>query len=95
MAFWVYMLASGRNGTLYLGHTDDLWRRVTAHKAHALPGFTARYDVTRLVWYEAHESREQAFTRERSMKVWRRAWKIELIERFNPSWRDLFEDFEP
>ena len=89
------MLASQRNGTLYLGHSDDLWTRVVAHRAHTFPGFTAKYDVTRLVLYEAHESREQAFTRERRMKVWRRAWKIELIERFNPTWRDLFEDFQP
>ncbi len=94
MSFWVYILASKRNGTLYLGHTDDLYRRVIEHKAHAIPGFTSKYGVTRLVWFEEHASREEAFTRERRMKVWRRAWKIELIERFNPGWRDLFEDME-
>ena len=94
MAFWVYMLASQRNGTLYLGHTDDLVRRVTEHKARPLPGFTTKYGVTRLVWYEAHEARHEAFTRERQMKKWRRPWKLELIERMNPGWRDLFDDLE-
>ena len=93
MPFFVYMLASQRNGTLYLGYTDDIFRRVTEHKAHSLGGFTAKYNVERLVWYETHESREGAWTREHQMKKWRRAWKLELIERFNPTWRDLFEDF--
>ena len=91
--FFVYILASQRNGTLYLGYTDDIFRRVTEHKAKSLGGFTARYGVDRLVWYELHESREGAWTREHQMKKWRRAWKLELIERFNPAWRDLFEDF--
>jgi putative endonuclease len=93
MSFWVYILASKRNSTLYIGHTDDLYRRVTEHKARSMPGFTAKYGVTKLVWFEEHESRESAFTRERRMKVWRRAWKLEIIERGNPGWRDLFEDF--
>jgi putative endonuclease len=87
MPFFVYILASQRNGTLYLGYTDDIHRRVTERKARSLGGFTAKYGVERLVWYEIHESRE------RQMKEWRRAWKLELIERFNPTWRDLFEDF--
>jgi putative endonuclease len=93
VAFYVYILASQRNGTLYIGQTDDLYRRVTEHRAHSLGGFTAKYDVTRLVYHEAHEAREEAFVRERQMKFWKRRWKIELIERFNPGWRDLFEDF--
>jgi putative endonuclease len=91
MTFCVYDLASGRNGTLYIGQTDDLWRRVAEHKAHTLPGFTAKYGVTRLVLYEGYETRDEARLRERRMKKWNRAWKIELIERFNPGWRDLFE----
>ena len=92
MSFFVYILASQRNGTLYLGYTDDILRRVTEPKAKSLGGFTAKYTVDRLVWYETHESRESAWTREHQMKEWRRAWKLELIERFNPTWRDLFED---
>jgi len=94
MAFYVYILASRRNGTLYIGHTDDLNRRVVEHKARALPGFTEKYDVTQLVWFETHETREEAFTKERRMKTWKRVWKLELIERKNPTWRDLFADFQ-
>jgi putative endonuclease len=67
MSFHVYILASRRNGTLYIGSTDDLYRRTTEHKAHSLGGFTAKYEVTRLVWFEAHETRESAFVRERRM----------------------------
>jgi putative endonuclease len=81
MAFFVYMLASKRNGTLYLGMTDDLVKRVWQHRAGILPGFTKRYDVKTLVWYEAHETRDSAFGRERQIKKWNRAWKIEIIER--------------
>jgi len=92
MYFVVYILASQRNGTLYIGHTDDLYRRVIEHKAHHFEGFTAKYDVTQLVWFEEHETREGAFTRERQLKKWRRIWKLELIERVNPEWRDLFAD---
>jgi putative endonuclease len=80
LAFYVYILASKRNGTLYIGSTDDIARRMIEHKGHTLRGFTAKYDVTHLVWFEEHESRESAFTREPRMKVWKRAWKIALIE---------------
>ena len=93
MSFCVYILASQRNGTLYIGSTEDLFERVRAHRAHTFEGFTSKYEVTRLVWFQEHESREAAFARERAMKKWRRAWKLELIERFNPTWRDLFLDF--
>lgn len=89
--FYVYILASRRNGTLYTGMTDDLDRRVWEHREHILKGFTAKYDVTRLVWLEAHDSRESAFTRERRIKEWRRAWKLRLIEDANPDWRDLYD----
>ena len=91
MSFFVYILASRRNGTLYIGQTDDLWRRVTDHKAHTLPGFTAKYGVTNLVWYDDFETREQAWMRERQMKKWNRAWKLRLIEEANPDWNDLFK----
>ena len=89
--FWVYMLASQRNGTLYIGSTDDLAKRVWEHREEIFKGFTAQYGVKMLVWYEAHEVRESAFTRERQMKKWKRAWKIELIEKENPDWRDLYD----
>ncbi len=92
MSFYVYILASKRNGTLYAGSSDDLSRRMIEHKAHTLSKFTAKYDVTQLVWFEEHETRESAFTRERQIKVWKRASKIELIERSNPGWRDLTEN---
>ncbi|MFY0398852.1 MULTISPECIES: GIY-YIG nuclease family protein [Brevundimonas] len=89
--FYVYILASRRNGTLYTGSTDDLLKRVAEHREKLRDGFTARYAVSRLVWYEAHNSRETAFLRERRIKEWRREWKLDLIERMNPEWADLFE----
>ena len=91
MAFYVYILASKRNGTLYTGSTDDLARRVWEHREKVIPGFTAKYGVRLLVWCEEHDSRESAFTRERRIKEWKRAWKVELIERRNPAWTDLYE----
>jgi putative endonuclease len=94
MFFYVYILASQRNGTLYIGYTDDLFRRMDEHRAHSFSGFTKKYDVTKLVWFETHETRESAFVRERQMKKWRRLWKLELIERSNPGWRDLFEGMD-
>jgi len=91
VSFYVYILASQRNGTLYIGSTDDLVRRVWEHKKKVRPGFTDTYGVTRLVWYEAQDLRETAFQRERRMKTWNRLWKIELIEQMNPGWHDLYE----
>ena len=89
MSFFVYILASKRNGTLYIGMTDNLARRVWEHQSGAVPGFTKKYGVKTLVWYELHESRETAFQRERQLKKWNRSWKLELIESLNPTWRDL------
>lgn len=89
--FWVYILASKKNGTLYIGSTDDLGMRVWEHKNDVFKGFTARYAVKALVWYEAHETRASAFGRERQMKKWERAWKVRLIEEMNPGWADLYE----
>jgi len=94
MTFYVYILTSQRNGALYIGHTESLTRRTWEHREHLRPGFTDRYGVTRLVHYETFESRERAFARERAMKKWRRLWKLELIERFNPGWRDLYDELE-
>jgi putative endonuclease len=86
----VYILASRRNGTLYTGVTSDLVQRVWQHKNDQAEGFTKRYCVHTLVWYEVHASMESAIGREKSIKEWKRAWKIRLIETSNPEWRDLF-----
>ncbi len=89
--FFTYILASQRNGTLYTGSTDDLKKRVWEHKEKVLPGFTSKYDIDRLVWFEAHDTRESALSRERQIKEWKRAWKVELIEKENPDWLELSE----
>ena len=89
MVFFVYILASKRNGTLYVGVTNDLVRRMTAHKAKLVPGFTRQYGVTLLVDFESFDSVLEARAREHSLKRWRRAWKLKLIEELNPTWRDL------
>jgi putative endonuclease len=88
----VYILASGRNGTLYTGVTSDLIARAWQHKLHLADGFTASYRVECLVWYELHGTMESAILREKRIKKWRRAWKIELIEAMNPYWNDLWDD---
>jgi putative endonuclease len=88
----VYLLASDRNGTLYVGVTSDLIGRTWQHREHVVDGFTRRYEVTRLVWYELHETMESAILREKQIKKWMRAWKLELIDAGNPSWRDLWPD---
>ncbi len=89
--YYVYMLASQRNGTLYVGVTSDLSRRVWEHKEGLTPGFTSEYGVVRLVWYEAYGDISDAILREKRVKRWRRAWKLRLIEESNPQWRDLYE----
>ncbi len=88
--YWVYILASDRNGTLYIGVTNDLYRRVLEHRQGLVPGFTKRYGVKRLVSFEEHGDIEDAIAREKSMKRWRRARKLQLIEKSNPQWRDLW-----
>jgi putative endonuclease len=90
-AFCVYMLASGRNGTLYLGVTSNLVQRVWQHKEGLVEGFTKEYAVKQLVWCEQHESADAAITREKQIKQWNRVWKIRLIEEANPYWNDLYE----
>ncbi|HEY6027646.1 MAG TPA: GIY-YIG nuclease family protein [Pseudolabrys sp.] len=92
MAFYVYIMANKRNGTLYIGMTDNLARRVWEHRDGTIDGFTKAYDVKLLVWFEEHPSRESAFTRERQMKKWNRHWKLQAIEGRNPEWRDLWEE---
>ena len=88
----VYILASKRNGTLYTGVTSNLIKRVWEHKQHVVAGFTKKYNVTQLVWYEVHETMDSAISREKQIKNWKRAWKINVIETLNPQWRDLYDD---
>lgn len=87
----VYLLASDRNGTLYIGVTSNLPKRIWEHKNHVADGFTKKYGVDRLVWYEVHETMESAIQREKALKEWQRAWKLTLIEQMNPEWSDLYE----
>ena len=89
----VYLLASGFHGTLYTGVTSDLSGRIWQHREEVTKGFTQRYGVKRLVWFEVHETMESAIRREKSIKRWHRQWKLDLIEAENPMWRDLAEDF--
>jgi putative endonuclease len=93
--FFVYLLSSKPYGTLYVGVTSDLAKRVSEHKTRAVPGFTSRYGVDRLVWYEAHEDWEAAFRREKRIKEWKRAWKVQSIEAGNPQWIDLYSGLAP
>ncbi len=88
----VYLLASKRNGTLYVGVTSDLIRRVWEHKQGVVEGFTKKYNVHMLVWFEMHQDMYTAITREKALKEWKRAWKLELIESGNPTWKDLYEE---
>ena len=90
--FYVYMLCNKRNGTLYIGVTSDLIKRVYEHKNNLVDGFTKKYNVHNLTWYEMHETAEAAIIREKQIKKWKRKWKIELIEQHNPDWKDLYED---
>ena len=90
--FYVYILASKRNGTLYTGVTSNLIQRVWQHKHDVIQGFTRKYNLKTLVYYEVHENAESALTREKKIKRWRRSWKLDLIENSNPGWRDLYED---
>jgi putative endonuclease len=90
--FYVYILCSKRNGTLYIGVTSDLIKRIYEHRNDLVDGFTKKYGVHRLVWYETHDSAESAITREKQIKKWKRAWKLKLIEQNNPEWNDLYEN---
>ena len=87
--FYVYIMCSQRNGTLYIGVTSDLQRRICAHKSNALPGFVSKYEVHMLVYYEIFEISTNAIRREKQLKNWQRSWKLDLIEKINPEWVDL------
>ncbi|MDP3268577.1 MAG: GIY-YIG nuclease family protein [Legionella sp.] len=92
MTSYVYLLASTRNGTLYIGSTSDLVKRVWEHKTNLRPGFTSRHNIHMLVYYEIHSNYIEAATREKRLKNWCRQWKLNLIEQFNPVWKDLYGD---
>ncbi|MBR0825896.1 GIY-YIG nuclease family protein [Bradyrhizobium manausense] len=91
MAYYVYILASRRDGAIYVGITNDLVRRVYEHRIKAVPGFTAKYNIARLVWFETYDDPISAISREKELKKWKRAWKAALIEKDNPNWDDLYE----
>ena len=90
--YYVYIMASKRNGTLYIGVTNDLVRRVYEHKNKLVKGFTAKYNVNQLVYFESTPEIESAILREKQLKKWKRKWKLELIEKMNPGWKDLYEE---
>jgi putative endonuclease len=92
MAAWVYIMASRPYETLYVGVTSDLPRRAYEHREGLVPGFTSKYGVRLLVWYEAHATMPLAIAREKQIKRWNRRWKFELVETLNPEWRNLFGD---
>jgi len=92
MSYWVCILASAPGGTLYVGVTNDLVRRTYEHREGLAEGFTRKYAVKRLVYFEAHDAIVQAIQREKNIKHWPRGWKVDLIIRENPSWRDLYDD---
>ncbi len=88
--FYVYILASKRNGTLYIGVTSNLPQRTQQHKKNQLTGFSQKYNVKQLVYFEQHDTAESAITREKQIKKWNRAWKLRMIEKDNPQWKDLY-----
>ena len=92
-SYYVYILASGRNGTLYIGVTNDIERRIKEHKNNIIAGFTKKYNVHNLVYYEKYDFIYHAIEREKQIKEWRRKWKLELIEKMNPEWKDLSEEW--
>jgi len=89
-SYFVYILSSGRNGTLYIGVTSNLVKRIWEHKNQLIDGFTKKYEIHHLVYYEIHENPESAITREKQIKKWNRSWKIRMIEELNPEWKDLY-----
>ncbi len=91
MPYFVYILASQRHGTLYVGVTNNLVRRIHEHREKLIEGFTSQYNVTRLVWFDQTDSVEEAIKHEKKLKRWRREWKIALVEKTNPAWDDLYD----
>ena len=91
MSYYTYILFNQRNGTLYIGVTNHLVKRVYEHKQHIFKGFTDKYDIDKLAYYEIHDDINEAIKREKQLKAWKRSWKLELIESHNPDWKDLYD----
>ena len=91
MSYYVHLLASRKDGAIYIGVTNDLVRRVYEHRIKAVSGFTSKYNITQLVWFEIYDDPISAITREKELKKWKRGWKVQLIEAQNPQWLDLYE----
>ena len=91
MAYYVYILASRKDGAIYIGVTNDILRRIYEHRQKAVAGFTSKYNITRLVWFGNYEDAYSAISREKELKKWKRSWKVRLIEAQNPKWHDLYE----
>ena len=91
MSYYVYIVASRRDGAIYIGVTNNLVRRAYEHRIKAVPGFTSKYNITQLVWFEVYDDPVSAITREKELKKWKRTWKIQLIQAENPEWKDLYE----
>jgi putative endonuclease len=91
----VYIVANGPRGTIYIGVTSALWNRVATHKDGGVKGFTSKYGIVALVWYEHHDTMETAIKREKQLKKWNRDWKVRMIEEMNPTWIDLHESIDP
>jgi putative endonuclease len=91
MSYYVYIIASRRDGPIYIGVTNNIVRRIYEHRIKAVPGFTSRYNSTRLVWFEIYDDPITAISREKALKKWKRSWKVQLIEKDNPEWNDLYE----
>jgi putative endonuclease len=91
MAYYVYILASRKDGAIYIGVTNDIVRRIYDHRTKVVPGFTSRYNITGLVWFEIYDDPASAISREKELKKWKRSWKTQLIEAKNPLWNDLYE----
>lgn len=90
MSYYVYILANGKNGALYIGVTNNLVKRVDEHKSNLVDGFTKKYNIHQLVYYEVHQEINEAILREKQMKKWKRYWKMKLINKMNPQWEDLY-----
>jgi putative endonuclease len=91
MSYYVHIIASRKDGAIYLGVTNDIMRRIYEHRTRAVPGFASRYNITRLVWFEIYDDPISAISREKELKKWKRSWKVQLIEVQNPRWEDLYD----